>query len=339
MTNEPIEHSSALRRAIMRSRPDFYAWTDEEQLRYRMNMPDRERFLLERSLLKELCGIDSDTDEAIDSAWRNLPAADLDRINEALLPWDGIGEDCFYLTEFLPGDKRLGFETVDDYARDEHAFQEAARVSEDETYAVRPYQGNLSPSWARLFVDSRFRYATLWNLAAFLTDRISERGQEQLQRLIPYRLVSGPDDGKREGDHYVWDVRRDAGGREAELEELTTRLYEYEIQRATELLEEFDRQCLGAVFIQDAVSEADHQIYFIFSDKSAMAATRFRHFLRDCRNLERDGSALTALEGRECAAVDAFLDAQHRDILQHFDPKVTRMTKRRRVLVHKDAFR
>ncbi len=203
-----IGHSPALRRAIMRARPDFYAWTDEEQLRYRMNMPDGERFLLERALLKELCGIDSD---AIDSAWRNLPAPDLDRINEALLPWDGIGEDCFYLAEFLPGAERLGFETVDDYARDDHAFQETARLSEDENYAVRPYQGNLSPSWARLFVDSR--------------------------------------------------------------------------------------------------------------------------------KLALDESAHTSLERRESAAVDAFLDAQYRDILQHFDPKVSRLKRRRRVLVHEDAFR
>jgi hypothetical protein len=87
------------------------------------------------------------------------------------------------------------------------------------------------------------------------------------------------------------------------------------------------------------MSETDNQIHFIFSDKTAMAAVRFRHFLCDCRNLERDRSALTALESREFAAVGRFLDAEYRDIQQHFDPKVSRMKKRRRVLVHKDAFR
>jgi len=43
--------------------PDFYGWGEDEQLRYRMTMSDRDRFLLERHLLKDLFGIECDSEE------------------------------------------------------------------------------------------------------------------------------------------------------------------------------------------------------------------------------------------------------------------------------------
>jgi len=165
----------------------------------------------------------------------NMECADLEQMNEVLLPWDGIGEDHFYLNEFLPRDALLAYQTVDDYARDDHEYQERSR-KRVRGLRGEAYQGNLYPSWARLFVEGRFRYVTLWSLAAFLSNRIEERGEERVEQLIPYQLVRGPEDGKREGDHYVWDMREDAGGREAQLEELTTRLFEYQIGRSQVLL-------------------------------------------------------------------------------------------------------
>jgi hypothetical protein len=55
---------------------------------------------------------------------------------------------------------------------------------------------------------------------------------------------------------------------------------------------------------------------FVFSDKGALQRVRFRHFVRDCRNLLHGGSGdLDRLIEREKQAMIAFLRTNHRDIL------------------------
>lgn len=97
-------HSPVLRRAVMRVQSGFYSWDETRQLHYRMHMPDHERFLLERSIFRDLYGVDCRTQDALRTAWDQIPIGDLDAINETLLPWRGIGEDSFYLNEYMPAD-------------------------------------------------------------------------------------------------------------------------------------------------------------------------------------------------------------------------------------------
>ncbi|MDN5850862.1 MAG: hypothetical protein L0H63_14695 [Nitrococcus sp.] len=222
-------HSPVLRRAVMRVQSGFYSWDETRQLHYRMHMPDNERFLLERSIFRDLYGVDCRTQDALRTAWDQIPIGDLDAINETLPPWYRRG------------------------------------------------------------------------------------------RLLSQRIH--------------------AGRLEPQLDELSSRLFRYEARRWFELLDEFDQQAGAAVYIQDMREETDEQLHFIFSDKSAMARVRLRHFLRDCRQLERDTSELTPLERRESDLLNEYLNAQHRDIARNFNPKVVRMKKRRKVLLHKDAFR
>lgn len=339
MMNNAHAHSPTLRRAVIRARPDFYSLSEAEQLAYWMQMPDTDRFVLERSVFRELYGVDCDSIEALRAAWDDVPIGELDAINETLLPWHGIGEDCFYLNEFVPEADRLRWTTVDDYVREDHAFQESAREKDFTDYTATPYQGNLQGCWARLFIDGRFRYATLTSLAGHLSDHISELGYDLLNTLIPHRYVRGPNDGQREGDNYVWNMRRDAGGLEPQLDELSSRLYAYESRRWLELLDEFDRDASGAVYIQDVDNEVDEQTHFIFSDKTAMARVRFRQFVRDCRCAQRAASELMPLEQRESTLLNDFLREQHEDVMQTVNPKVAKLKKRRKILVHKDAFR
>lgn len=332
-------HSPVLRRAVIHARPDFYSWNEARQLHYRMHMPDDERFVLERSVFHDLYGVDCDTEKSLQEAWDAVPIGELDAINETLLPWRGIGEDSFFLNECIPTTDRLRFDTLDEYVRDDHAFQESARQEHDTSHAPMPYQGNLYACWARLFVDGTFRYATLNSLAGHLNSHISEYGHDLLDTLIPHRHVPGPDDGKPEGDCIIWDMRTDADGLEPQLDELTSRLYHYEHRRWLELLDEFDRQADAAVYMQDISNGVDEQLNFVFSDKTAMARVRFRHFLRDCRRLEREVSALEAYERREADLISSFLHEQHADIMRNFNPRVAKLKKRRKVLLHKDAFR
>ncbi len=333
-------HSAILRRAVMRAQPAFYSWSEDEQLAYRMSMPDEACFILERSVFYDLYGVDCKTEEALREAWNDVPIDELDAINETLLPWKGIGEDCFYLNEFVADEDRLRFATVDEYVRNDHAFQESARQESDSKHVIKPYRGNLQGTWARLYVDGRLRYATLTSLAGHLFDHVSSVGHDLLESLIPHRYVRGPNDGKREGSGFVWDMRRDADGLEPQLDELSTRLYRYEAERWFELLEEFDRQAKCCVYVKDVRFETgEEQTRFIFSDKTAMVKTRFQCFLRNIRRLEHDASELAPLEQRETDLLSEFLNAQYEDIQQNFNPKIAKLKKRRKILVHKDAFR
>jgi len=323
----------------MRACPEFYGWDAARQKHYRIHQPEAEQFVLERSVFREVYGVNCETESALRAAWDEVPIGELDAINEILLPWLGIGEDCFYFNEYMLAENRLHFDTLDDYAHADHAFQESARQEDDAAHVIKPYKGNLYACWARLFVDGQFRYATLSNLAGHLHMHISELGHDAIDALIPHEYVSGPDDGKPDGKCFVWDKRPDAGGLEPQLDELNRRVYQYEHARWLELLDEFDQQAATTVYLRDVSNGVDEQLHFIFSDKTAMAHVRLRHFVRDCRHIERDGASLCNYEQREADLIKAFVHAQYKDIMQNFNPKVAKLTKRRRILMHKNAFR
>jgi len=116
-----------------------------------------------------------------------------------LLPFQGIGKDHFFLNECLPEDVTLlDFDTVGDYARDDHRFQEQARKQEDPDYTPRPYRGDIHRCWARLVIDGGLHYADISSLAGYLTDMLDEAGFECIDELIPCQYVNGPNHGKRE---------------------------------------------------------------------------------------------------------------------------------------------
>lgn len=60
-------------------------------------------------------------------------------LNSTILPLQGSGADSFFLNESLPDDQTLlDFETLGDYARDDHQFQKHARKQEDPKYVSGP---------------------------------------------------------------------------------------------------------------------------------------------------------------------------------------------------------
>lgn len=81
------------------------------------------------------------------------------------------------------------------------------------------------------------------------------------------------------------------------------------------------------------------QLNFIFSDKSAMANIRLRYFLRDFRSLECGVAKLEALQQREADRINTFAHEQHADIMRNFNPRISKLKKRRKILMHKDALR
>ncbi len=328
------DREAILRRAIIRAIPDYYSWPEIERERYRLNLPQKQDFLIRRALLSSLLGIEVSTAAQLDDVMKGFDDECYLLLNSTLLPFQGIGENDFLLNEWLAdGVSLLDFETLGDYARDDHEFQDEARKKEDPAYEIRPYQGDLHPCWARLNIDGEFHYATLVSLAKHLVDTLDETGSEQIEALIPHRYVEGKNHGKREQSGTVWDLRVDAGGMEPQLQELRHRYDEYLSARHERVLDQFDEEAMQQIYIQRETQGLEAHIRFIFSDKSALDAVRFRQFFSDYQRIAGDITELAVVIAQEKQAAVEFLQAQYRDIKKNFDPSVVPLRKKRKIVL------
>lgn len=297
-------------------------------------MPAEDRFRIEKALLAALFHIRADTEAEVEAALDAFDEAQHLLLNSTALPIMGIGDDCFYLNEWLGEDKTLlDFETLYDYDHADHGFQERARREECPDYTVKPYRGSLYYQWARLEIDGTFHYALLSMAAGHLYGMLDELGFDKIGELIPYDYVDGPDHGKREAKGTVWDMRVEAGGLEAHLEELQDRYRRYLAARYEALSRAFDDKAQKQVYLIDLSRQDDPQMHFIFTDKTALQAVRFRHFMHDCRAIAGDEQELEALARQERQSALAFLERNYRDILDHFDLKVVKFRKKRKIVV------
>lgn len=340
MTNINLQHwRPELRRAVMKARPEFFTWSLEQRERWGLVMPDEDRACFEEALLAELFGRVYATRMEAAAAADRLPLDEQNLWNEVVLPLHGIGEDCFFLNEAFPGEENLlDFATIRDYDENSYRFQEEMRKKEDPSYSERPYRGSLYLNWARLFIDERFAYATLSMAAGRLYAELESTASDLIEQHIPHRYVPGPNHGKVEGESWECDLRLDANGEEGILEELRRRVWAYEADRWEALLTTYDDSPVSGVYLVDESDDGETRLHFVFTDKRALSAVRFRSFLRDCRRMERPASEIeTALES-ERSALATFVDDQLADVRNTYDPKVSRLVKRRKVMVMKGAF-
>ena len=115
--------SPTLRQALVRVKPDYFSWSQQEQERYRVAIPKADAFRLNQYLFQRLFGITVHSDPDLTAAWDQLSDPQLDLLNEHRLPITGVGDDCFWLNEgFAEGKTLLSFETLHDYDCDDHAF-------------------------------------------------------------------------------------------------------------------------------------------------------------------------------------------------------------------------
>lgn len=333
-----------LRRAVMSACPGFFARPPEEQLSYRVKLPDAEREALVAALLREHGERRPAALARLESHGRvSLPLQH--RINEWLQPLVGIGADAFTLNESL-GEARsiLDFETLLDYDRDDHAFQQVAKLREFAGYAPEPYTGALCGTWARALVDGHLYYLTLSMASNHLLGSMEDAANMEIDARVPHRHVRGPEDGKRDERGMIrWDMRVDAGGQEALLEELQRRVWDEQQHRRGALAEEFGAQHAGACYLDDAPWDGsppkEHNLLLVFTDPDALTSVRFATFLHDCRRIERPLAELVALRAREAERMRAFVAEQHDDLVRNFDPKVVRLRKKLKVMMHPDALR
>ena len=149
--------SAVLRQAVIRVKPDYFALSETEREHYRLQLNTDDDFRIQQTVLKELFGVAVNKTEDLDAVLDTFDDSQYLLWNSTLLPLQGIGEDDFFLNEVLPADVTLiDFDTVDDYARDDHRFQEQVHKQEDPDYKICPYRGNIHRCWARLTIDGIF---------------------------------------------------------------------------------------------------------------------------------------------------------------------------------------
>jgi hypothetical protein len=262
---------------MIKVRPEFFSWSLQKRERYGAKPPEKDRRRLDEALMKELFGAKIRSWKKEVDGNKRIPLRELNRWNEAILPLVGIGEDCFYLTEWLGENKTiLDFSTLRDYDEDDYRYQENARKRDDPPHASKPYLGSLYQSWARLFVDGKFTYATLSMSAGYLFSHLEEVADAVIETRIPHRYAPGKNHGKAAGESFQWDMRLAADGQEGLLEELQHRVFEYTHARYDALLTDWDR-AKNEGSIGWTLPNRKSSIPILFS----LTRTRLRPFISD----------------------------------------------------------
>ncbi len=328
-----------LKRAIIKSIPSYFTLSSDEQEKYRVAIPDDDDFKIKQFLLKALFDITVNDGETLDQVWQDLSIEQCNVVNSHMLPLQGIGEDYFYLNEYLGDDKSiLSFPTLYDYDYNDYLFQEESRAEEDKRYKKKPYRGTLYFTWARLLIDGTFTYGILSMVAGYIYSQIDEFGNDYIEELIPYSFKKGKDHGKKEGAGYRWNMVRDACGLEAQLEELFHRFWGHLTETYDRLLDEYEKKAEHYVIIIDSSRYGDREYQFLFSDKEALQQISFKNFMKDCRAIEqKDHALLNRKIEIEKEGMKSFLDTQHKDIAINFNPNILQLRKKHKVRVHEDS--
>ncbi len=328
------KQEAAIRRAIISVVPEYFAWTEEEQERYRATMPDDDNFRIRQIVVNVLFDIKTATRDDLETALDDFDGGQYLLLNSAMLQLTGIGDDFFFLNEyFAENTSLLDYETIYDYDYADYVFQESMRQQDNPNYVAKPYRGSLYFGWARLQINSVFHYANLCTMASYVHSKLEEFSFDKINGLIPHEYVEGKNHGKREGQGALFDMRINAGGLEPQLEELKDRYYRYLSTRFESLLDSYHANAPKRVYQIDDNQETEPHRNFIFTDTSALQAVRFRHFMKDCNAIQGDPEELKQLIKQEYQEAVGFLEHAHQDIVANFDPKVIKFRKKMKVII------
>jgi hypothetical protein len=125
---------------------------------------------------------------------------------------------------------------------------------------------------------------------------------------------------------------------EPQLHELRHRYYQYLRDCHARLLDRFDEDATQRVYIRRKKQGVEPHMEFVFSDKGALDAVRFRHYFRDCRHIAGEVSELAGFIEQQRKAAVEYLQAQYSDIQQNFDPSVVPLRKKRKIVLADSAF-
>jgi hypothetical protein len=163
----------------------------------------------------------------------------------------------------------------------------------------------------------------------------------ELQRLIPHRHVRGRHDGKVEKGGIRWDFRVDANGQEGLLDELQHRVWDYQRSRWRELETLWAASPRGGCYVlpnpEPGFEKDSLDLHVVFTDADALGLVRPMNFMDDCRAIGRNSEELHAAASAESERALRFVAEQYEDLQANFDPKVTKLRKRLKVVMHPGA--
>ncbi len=327
---------AAARKALIAANAQYYALTAQEQERFRATVGREARQKIQCVLLDSLLDIKCSTEE-VDAIWDDIPLAELNRLNWASLLTTGIGEDYIYLNEGMgKGKTLLDFPTLYDYDYADYLFQEKANNRDFPDYKGADYYAYKHQSWVRLLIQERFYYASFLSLATHVLGEIDSVGNETIRQLIPHDYVNGENHGKKEDGGFLWDMKIDAAGQEAQLDELKSRWYSYQQERWFALSEK-NNHLSPAVYIHDKDWGDDFQRRFIFTNEATLKQIRWRYFLSDCEPMMAEYSVVEKLLAEEIDRANNWLVENHQDIKNNFDPTVIKLRKKRKIIMSASA--
>lgn len=331
--------SPELKKAIIKCVPEYFSWDEKRQEQYRVDTPQEEAFKIRQFLLRVLFNISVSSGDELKATWQKMSDAQCLKLNAALLPIQGIGEDFFYLNEdFSSQENMLSYETLYDYDSDDYEFQEYSQKNSQENYESQPYRGSLYLTWARLVMDGSFSYAVLSMVAGYLYCRLDEHGNDYIETLIQHEFTHGKEHGKPDGSGYLLDIKIDANGMESQLDELKHRFWKHMSHVYERLLDEFDAESMQRVIILNENREADPNHHFLFTDKEILKRIHLRSFMRCCRAAEQmDHSYLFRKLDEEKKLLAKYLDEQYKDIMENFNPNILIFRKKYKLICQRDS--
>ena len=327
----------ALRRAIMRANSEYFNMSIDEQEQYRVRMPKEHKFIILQQLTLDLFDETKSNEDDLNEFYDNLSHSQLDVFNEVILPIKGIGEDYIWLNESFGEKKLLDFETLFDFDSQDYEFQEKWRIKDFKDYVSQPYTGSLNATWIRIFIDTRFMYGYLYSAADYVNSELDSFGNEVLEKLIPHKLVPGKNHNTKEEIGFVFDMEVDANGKESQLDELKHRMWKYQSDRIAELRIYWDENRLEETYQISPAFDENNNIAFIFSDKYVLKSIRFKHFISDFRKHEANPTSFLEHIELEKEKLTNFLTQQLVDIEKHFDPKIVKLRKTRKIIMSAQA--
>jgi len=335
-TINKVQITASARRSLIAADSNYYSWSPEKQEEFRVTMSEKARQKIAKILLSSLLNIQCGLEET-DEVWEEQPLNNLNMLNWASLLTNGIGEDFITLNEFMAKDKTLlDFTTLFDYDHADYLYQEQARKKESKDYQGADYYPFRWAPWVRLLIDENFWYSSFTSIATHLNDDIEEAGNDYINTLIPHEYVEGENHGKQEKGGVRWDMKKDASGRERQLEELQHRWHPY-LQDCWLAISNHNADLELAVYTQDFDWDNDPHRCFIFRNEATLKKVRWRHFLSDIKPLIADYSIIEKQLEKEIEKAKAFLEEQYQDIMENFDPDVIKLRKKMKIVISPGA--
>ena len=260
------------------------------------------------------------------------------KVNEIMLPYRGIGPNCFMLNEFDWNEEILKFKNLYEYNEDYHNFQEEARKNEPalfgNDYTPEPLYNRFS-HWARAFIDGEFYYLMLEAMHTWIYFALDDFALKWIEKEIPHTYKKTSKHGKKEDGGYVWDMRADAYGKEGWLEQIR----DYSYRRMTELALETERKhARDYVFIEDTSNERefDPSKTYSFGSLNVLKYITFRNFIEDCEKMKGDINIVLDIKKQALEQFEKDLEIALEKI-KKTPPNVVKFGKKRKIIMSDQA--